>query len=314
MKLKNFVIRVLSAIVFVAVMASCILWNGISFSLLFLLILLGSLYEFYQITFNKRNHLSPYALKGSRNFVIVVSVLIFLISLLTNGVFKEVALGDSLFAKLLHNLLSRKFPFADLAVFVPPLVFVIFFHELFSKAEEPFTNIGWNIIAIFYITIPIILSLYIYFEHGRWILFAIIGLVWINDAMAYISGLLFGKKKMFTRLSPSKTIEGMIGGVVLTLLAGYLFTKLPISELKIFSPLQWVTIAFFMSVAAIFGDLVESLLKRSLQIKDTGKLLPGHGGFLDRFDAFFVAIPFAVMVIWIIQQVSYLQTLIEYLG
>lgn len=312
--IKGFITRSLSAFVFVAIMAGGILWNAWSFGAVMLLVLIGSLIEFYKVTQHKREVLSPFSATKSRNFVLAISILLFLISFFTNGGFKDFAAGDGLIAKLLNSLLSRKFTFADVAVFFPAIAMLVFIHELFSKADLPFTNIAWNNLALVYITLPILLSLQIFFENGKWILFAIIGLVWINDAMAYTCGILFGRTKMFERISPKKTLEGLIGGIILTGVAGYFFTKLPIEELKVFTPTQWLIIAVVMSLAAVFGDLVESLLKRSLQIKDSGNILPGHGGFLDRFDAFFVAIPFAVLVIWVMQQVGYVMTLIEYLG
>lgn len=311
---KNFITRALSAFVFVAIMASGILWNMWSFALIMIFILVGSLLELYKITSDVRKIFSPYANVKSRNFVIGISLFLLLISFFINGGFKDFSNGESWVARILNSLLSRKFTFADVAVFFPAITMLVFIHELFSKAEKPFNNIAWNLLAIFYITLPILLSFQIYSENGKWILFAIIGLVWINDAAAYMSGLFFGKTKMFERLSPKKTIEGLLGGIILTAVASYFFTMLPIPELKIFTPIQWVIIALVMSFAAVYGDLVESLLKRSLQIKDTGTILPGHGGFLDRFDAFLIAIPFAVMTIWVIQQVSYLKTLIQYLG
>ncbi|MBX2902365.1 MAG: CDP-archaeol synthase [Chitinophagales bacterium] len=312
--IKGFVTRSLSAFVFVAVMAGGILWNAWSFGAVMLLVLIGTLSEFYNITKDKRSEFSPYATTKSRNFVIGISLMLLFITFFTNGGFKDFTSGEGLIAKLLNSLLSRKFTFADIAVFFPAITMLILIHELFSKAEKPFTNIAWNILAIVYITLPILLSFQIFFESGKWILFAIIGLVWINDAMAYSCGILFGKTKMFERLSPKKTIEGLIGGILLTAVAAWFFIKLPIPELQVFSQTQWVILAVVMSAAAVLGDLVESLLKRSLQIKDSGSILPGHGGFLDRFDAFLVAIPFAVLVIWIMQQIGYILTLIEYLG
>lgn len=312
--IKSFITRSLSALVFVAVMAGGILWNIWSFALVMALVLVGSLHELYKITSDARKPFSPFASTKSRNFVIAISIFLLIISFFLNGGLKDFATGESWIARILNSLLSRKFTFADVAVFFPAITMLVFVHELFSKAEKPFNNIAWNLLAIVYITLPILLSFQIYSESGKWILFAIIGLVWINDAAAYMSGILVGRTKMFERLSPKKTVEGLVGGIALTVVAGYFFTKLPIPELQFFTPMQWAIIALVMSAAAVFGDLAESLLKRSLQIKDTGTILPGHGGFLDRFDAFFVAVPFAVMTIWILQQISYLKALIQYLG
>ncbi len=295
-------------------MAGGILWNVWSYAFVMLLVLLGSLFEFYKISYDKRFVSSPFSAVRSRRLVIVLSALFFLLAFFMNGGLKDMISGDGLIIKLLNMMMSRKFTFADIALVFPVLLMIVFLHELFSKADLPFTNIGWNLIALIYITLPVIMTQQIYFEQGKWILFAVIGLIWISDAMAYCSGMLFGKHKFVERLSPKKTIEGLVGGILLTAVAAYLFQYLPINELRIFSNTQWVILSLVISFAATGGDLVESMLKRSLGVKDSGAVLPGHGGFLDRFDAFFIAIPFAAFAIWLMLQVSYVAILIEYLG
>lgn len=290
--IKNLITRSLSALVFLVIMAGGILWNEWSFMAVMFLILLGSLHEYFANTEARRKTFSPFSVKRSRNLVFVLSIILFAISFFVNGGFSSLVSVENFKAQ-------SRFVFADIAIFFPAVAMLLFIQELYSRAEKPFTNIAWNIMALVYIVLPVLLSNFIFFECGAWVLFATLGLIWVNDAAAYLSGVAFGKTKMFERLSPKKTVEGLVGGIIFTAVAAYLFAYLPIEQLQIFSQIQWMIIAVIMAVAAVFGDLVESLLKRSLQIKDSGKIMPGHGGFLDRFDAFFMAIPFAAMVIWL---------------
>ena len=112
-------------------------------------------------------------------------------------------------------------------------------------------------------------------------------LIWTNDSMAYATGRLIGKTKLFERISPKKTWEGTIGGIIFTLGAGFLWSFY-VSELPL---IFWIICSPLVAVAAIFGDLFESQIKRQLGVKDSGTILPGHGGILDRFDAALMAIP-----------------------
>ena len=114
-------------------------------------------------------------------------------------------------------------------------------------------------------------------------------MTWANDTGAYLIGSQIGRTKLFPRISPKKTWEGSAGGVLVTFLAGYLLSRI-FSDISL---VDWCVLAGIVSIFGSLGDLVESMLKRSLQIKDSGNLLPGHGGFLDRFDAFIFLLPFA---------------------
>ncbi|EJF08600.1 CDP-archaeol synthase [Pontibacter sp. BAB1700] len=115
-------------------------------------------------------------------------------------------------------------------------------------------------------------------------------LIWSSDTGAYIAGKNFGRNKLFERISPGKTWEGWAGGAILTVLVGWLLSMF-FHDLELY---QWIGVAIIVSVFGVLGDLVESLLKRSLGVKDSGTLLPGHGGILDRFDSLILAVPFIV--------------------
>lgn len=156
-----------------------------------------------------------------------------------------------------------------------------------------------NLFGLIYIGLPIVLIILMRFDGEiiednflKVVPCGIIFSIWINDTMAYISGSLFGKTPL-SKISPKKTIEGTAGGIVLAVIvitlagraSGYLRT------------IDWIFISLISAVAGTFGDLLESKLKRLAGVKDSGRIMPGHGGFLDRFDSLLVAIPF-VFVYW----------------
>lgn len=170
------------------------------------------------------------------------------------------------------------------------LPFLVMITELFRKKENPLQNVALTLFGWFYVILPMLLLV---FMRGKdqWSFDAIfpIGMlliVWTNDTFAFLSGKFFGKTPLFPRLSPKKTWEGTIGGLVFSIIAGYLLYFFSGIDL-----LFWLISALIIAPAAILGDLFESMIKRSLGIKDSGTILPGHGGILDRFDAAYFAAP-----------------------
>jgi phosphatidate cytidylyltransferase len=123
-------------------------------------------------------------------------------------------------------------------------------------------------------------------------------LVWINDIFAYLSGTFFGRHKLFERVSPKKTWEGALGGLVFAMAAAWGFSQLS----DLFTLPVWLLYAALLVVTATFGDLVESMLKRNMGVKDSGTIFPGHGGVLDRFDAVLFAAPFAFVFLIFVTQ------------
>jgi phosphatidate cytidylyltransferase len=152
---------------------------------------------------------------------------------------------------------------------------------------------------------------------------AYIFMTWFYDSFCYIFGSLLGRTKLFERVSPKKTWEGLAGGLILTMILGYFFlpflefvsASFPSFNLVVphFSQLQWVFLTAIIIIGATYGDLVESLLKRSVGVKDSGSAIPGHGGFLDRLDALLIGIPFLVLGIWFVDQWNSILLLINYL-
>ncbi len=180
-----------------------------------------------------------------------------------------------------------------------PFIFLAFIYELFTRSANPFQNVGFIVLGMVYIGAPFALLGFIAFEGEKfnsWIVFGLLLLTWMNDTGAYLIGSQFGKHPLHPRISPKKTWEGTIGGVVVTFLIAWGFCAVS-GELRL---QDWMVLALLVSVFGSMGDLVESMLKRSVGVKDSGSLLPGHGGVLDRFDAFIFLLPFAAAyLLWI---------------
>lgn len=171
-----------------------------------------------------------------------------------------------------------------------PILFLLILIELWRKKENPIINIGVSVLGFIYLIIPfsIIVILSYQSSHESPYVIGMLLLIWTNDTFAYLSGRFFGKTKLFERISPKKTWEGTIGGIIFTVIVSYLISLWGDNSDLIF----WVISALIIAPCSIFGDLLESLFKRSLNVKDSGNILPGHGGILDRFDATLFTVPF----------------------
>ena len=176
-----------------------------------------------------------------------------------------------------------------------PLFSLSFIIKLYKKELFPFTNIALTYLGVIYVILPFCMLTVAAFENGRYNPEIIIGsllLLWASDTGAYFAGRFFGRRKLFRRVSPKKTWEGTIGGAFLTFLMAFGLSF-------IFRSVQIIDLYLVSAVIIVFGsygDLVESLFKRSIDIKDSSNVLPGHGGFLDRFDGLLLASPFILLI------------------
>lgn len=167
---------------------------------------------------------------------------------------------------------------------------VILIVELFKKNEKPFTNVAYTLLGVFFTVIPFTFFHEIAYVNGSYNFhfpLAFLLMLWANDTGAYLVGSKFGRTKLFERHSPKKTWEGFFGGVIITAgvayIINYYYTDISLS--------QWIIMGVLISCFGTIGDLIESMFKRSINIKDSGGILPGHGGLLDRFDGLLIAAP-----------------------
>jgi phosphatidate cytidylyltransferase len=267
---KNLIQRLITGTVFVVVLVGGIMWNEWSFFGLFLLITILGLWEFYRLSAHVPA--APWRIYGT-------------------------AVGALIFAAF---FLARYHSLRSLFLVPVPLLFLPFFFELYTKSDKPFTNLAYTFMGWIYVALPFALWAFtiapkqtaimpssntIYY--GK-ILLGFFIILWTSDSLAYVCGRFFGKHKLFERISPKKTWEGFIGGMIFTIAAAwivwYFLRGLPVFD--------WMVMAGIVAATGTLGDLTESMFKRSIGIKDSGNILPGHGGILDRFDAVLLASPF----------------------
>lgn len=199
------------------------------------------------------------------------------------------------------------------AVFIPYLLTVVymFIAELYTKAPNPINNWAYTMLSQMYIALPFAMVNVLAFRGvGNGVVYnylaplSIFVFLWTNDTGAYLSGSLFGKHKLFPRVSPGKSWEGSIGGGLLVLLVAAIVGMYQNSDMHetatelILTVPQWMGLGLVVVLFGTWGDLVESLFKRTIGIKDSGNILPGHGGMLDRFDSSLMAFPAAVIYLY----------------
>ncbi|MCL4126272.1 UNVERIFIED_CONTAM: hypothetical protein GTU68_024326 [Idotea baltica] len=211
--------------------------------------------------------------------------------------FKSIV-GYIFFFLALFLLLKRPESYATTGILIITILSSLYLiYQLFAKQEITFLNdrskLGLLIrYLVFSMLFLILLPIYKGAYHPN-LMISILVMIWVNDSFAFLVGKNFGKKKLFVSVSPKKTVEGFIGGLVFTLLAAFVIGKLNTE----FTILNWLVIGVIVSVIGTLGDLVESKFKRQANIKDSGNIMPGHGGILDRLDSLLFVAPFVYLYI-----------------
>lgn len=268
--MKNMFTRLISGIIFISIIISSILISPYTFIIVFSIVTALAVREFHSLT-NKKTEIEvnlPVAMIGG--------ILLFICS-------------------YFHSINFTAFPVYNLYGFY---LVVILVAELFRKKQQPIQNWAYLILGQVLIALPFaMLSNILYIkDYQPIILLAVFISIWVNDTGAYCTGMLLGKHKLFERISPKKTWEGFFGGALFVLLSGYVFS-IYIKELTL---LQWFIYSEIIVIFGTLGDLSESLLKRTLGVKDSGNVIPGHGGILDRFDSLMLAVPIVYIFLSII--------------
>ncbi|MCL1614299.1 phosphatidate cytidylyltransferase [Phocaeicola plebeius] len=279
---NNFIQRAITGIIFVGVLIGCILGGPISFTLLFALITALTIHEFGNIVSKQPD------VEINKPICMLAGVFLFF-----GFAYLGVMPGQT-------------------EILIPYLFLIIYLlvSELYLKKKNPLNNWAYAMMSQIYIALSFaMLNVLAYHSIGNEgelsnyqvqynpiLPLSIFIFTWINDTGAYCTGMLFGKHRLFERISPKKSWEGSIGGGVFSIIAAivmaHYFPFMPISI--------WIGLALTVVIFGTLGDLTESLLKRTIGIKDSGNILPGHGGMLDRFDSTLMAVPAAVVYLYII--------------
>ncbi len=260
---SNLAQRAFSALVAIPIIVTAVCWNVWSYFLFFFFIVALTLLEFYKLV--RVGGAKPHRFWG-------------ILSGLLTYTFVFMYASGWMTPRYLYGL--------------APIIALIFPITLYLKEETtPFTNIAYTILGIVYVSVPFAMLHLFAFSQGFYnyqLVLGILLLLWANDIGAYMVGSTIGQHKLFKRISAKKSWEGSIGGGVLALLVSYFLAK----YFRTLSLGAWLAIGSIIIVVGIYGDLVESMLKRSINLKDSGKLIPGHGGLLDRFDSYLLSMPF----------------------
>lgn len=253
--------RAISGLLFVVILTACIFIHPLCFFGLFFIINIIGILEFAHMA-------QVISIRINRPMCIVCGSLLFT-------------------AGFLHNYLGYREGY----LFVLIATFILGIWELYRKRTHAFQNLAFGIYVLFYFTLPFTLLIYFpYMCSGKWqpdIIFFPFLLVWFNDTFAYLFGSKFGKHKLFPRISPKKSWEGAIGGGVSTIAAGLALAP----YIDGLSVVNAAVISAIVVIFGSFGDLIESMFKRCIEIKDSGHIMPGHGGVLDRLDSILFALP-----------------------
>lgn len=252
--------------------------HPVSFLLTGLVILTGTMYEYYLMLGNAG--IKPQTIPG-----IITGITTFTLSALVSA-----------------GILESKY-----FLVLVPVMLAIMIAELYRKQEKPFDSLAHTFFPVLYSAVPVSMIPFSGFSHdglasilphgnvsfSPGIIIGFFILLWVNDSGAYLAGTAFGRHRLFERISPKKSWEGFIGGMVMAVAAAWLLSQ----WLGVVDRNKWMIIAVIISIAGTYGDLLESMLKRSMGVKDSGKIMPGHGGFLDRFDSTLVSFPVVFLFI-----------------
>ena len=270
-KMKNLAVRTVSGLVLAVVVLGAIVWSQWSFGALLLVLLAVGMLEFYALAGKQGN--APQKVVG-----LAAGIVLFVL----NFAF----VSDDI--EILGN--ARQAYGCGLA-FLLLLLPAMFICELYRRHENPAAGIGTTMMGVCYVALPLSLMCYIPVvgsgTWNPWVMIAYIFIIWANDVFAYLVGMSIGRHRLCERLSPKKSWEGFFGGIAGAVIMGVVAAKVLDANVWV-----WAGLALVAAVSGVLGDLVESMFKRAAGVKDSGNVIPGHGGVLDRFDAMLLSAPF----------------------
>lgn len=280
---KNLVTRTLSGVVLAAVFFGAIICSQWHFGVLMLAIVIGCQREFYKLSRAGGSEPQQFAGMALGVSLAVVAFVIF-------KQFGNEGSVDTLVSKTVYAL----------GLYMLLLVPTVFICEMVRNLPNPIVNIATTFMGVIYVALPIALLFFVPLLLGGgvwnpWIMLGYVGIVWSNDVFAYLVGCAVGRHRMCERISPKKSWEGFFGGVLGAAAVGVGIAHLLDADLWL-----WCGLAIVVAVTGVAGDFVESMFKRSVDVKDSGAMLPGHGGWLDRFDALLISAPFAFVYLLIV--------------
>lgn len=273
--MKEILRRAVTGAVYIILLLSAVFLSTHAFDFLFMTFGLACLYEYKRLV----------ALKGYHVFMAYLALWWVFIYLIPNQTF-----------------VNNEFLIHILMVITIIVDFGLLLY-LFAKKEKKLNDFQKFVIGLFYIGGGCIFLTMIPYKDNTFVKYLITGifiLIWVNDTFAYLIGSAIGRTKLYAAVSPKKTIEGTIGGLIFALLAAFIMSRYE----PIINPTQWMILAAVIVIAGSLGDLVESKFKRTARVKDSGAILPGHGGMLDRLDSLVFAAPFAYLILNIFAYVS----------
>ena len=270
--MNNLLLRSITGLLFVVIVISSFYFSITTCVTLILLIQIIAMFEFFKLV--KLKYKSINIIKSS-----LANIFSFL--LLISGYF-----------------IIRKIETILILSIIPYLV--LFMNELYTKNKNPLTNMAITVFPLFLVSLPLFSMLLNSSEITNGIVkynfhysLSLFFIIWTNDTGAYITGITIGKNRLFERISPKKSWEGFFGGLVFSIAISYVLSLF----FHDFEFWEWAIIATIVVITGTYGDLFESMIKRQLEVKDSGNILPGHGGILDRFDSILFAAPFYYITI-----------------
>lgn len=264
--MKNIVQRTISGVLYLILIIGSLYLGKFAFGIIVLFFSTIALYEFYRLA--NGSDLTPLMVIG----LVVGALLIISAFLVFSGMCNPVCLSFNL-----------------------AFILFLFLAGLFSNQQKGIQNLAITLLGIVYVSLPLAFNSYIIFpesyqyEYTHHIMLGILMMIWVNDTGAYVIGITIGRHRLFERISPRKSWEGAIGGTLLTVALGLWMKDIMHSLTKT----DWLILAGIVSVFGVLGDLFESMLKRNMHVKDSGTVIPGHGGILDRIDSMLFIIPVA---------------------